>query len=81
MTEDAESDPRQQIIDAKALALAGCPLARQAIDLLVAQGSFTEYGLLAGHTTAVDDDGPSDGLVGGVGVISGHPRVIAAHDW
>ena len=43
MTEDAESDPRQQIIDAKALALAGCPLARQAIDLLVDQGSFTEY--------------------------------------
>ena len=81
MTEDAESDPRQQIIDAKALALAGCPLARQAIDLLVDQGSFTEYGLLAGHTTAVDDDGPSDGLVGGVGDISGHPTVIAAHDW
>ena len=80
MSDAPEADQRQQIIDARLRALAGCPNARKAIDLLADQHSFTEYGLLAGHTTAVDDDGPSDGVVGGVCDINGHPTVIAAHD-
>ncbi len=80
MTEASEADPRQQIIDARKRSLAGCPNARNAIDLLADTKSFTEYGLLAGRTTAVDDDGPSDGVVGGVCDIDGRPVVIAAHD-
>ena len=80
MSEAPEADPRQQIIDARKRSLAGCPNARNAIDLLADTNSFTEYGLLAGHTTAVDDDGPSDGVVGGVCDINGHPVVVAAHD-
>lgn len=73
-------DPRQQIIDARADAWAGCPRARPRIEGLVDPGSFVEYGLLAGRTSDVDDDGPSDGLVGGVGEIDGHPVVTAALD-
>jgi acetyl-CoA carboxylase carboxyltransferase component len=80
VTDSADIDPRQQIIAARARALAGCPTARKAIELLADQKSFTEYGLLAGRTTAVDDDGSSDGLVGGVCDIDGQPVVVAAHD-
>ena len=80
MTDAADIDPRQQIIAARARALAGCPTARKAIELLADSESFTEYGLLAGRTTSVDDDGPSDGLVGGVCDIGGRPAVVAAHD-
>ena len=80
MSDAPASDPRQQIIDARERSLAGCSNARNAIDLLADTNSFTEYGLLAGHTTAVDDDGPSDGVVGGVCDIDGHPVVVAAHD-
>jgi acetyl-CoA carboxylase carboxyltransferase component len=80
VTDAADIDPRQQIIAARARALAGCPTARKAIELLADSESFTEYGLLAGRTTSVDDDGPSDGLVGGVCDIGGQPAVVAAHD-
>ncbi len=80
MSEASGTDPRQQIIDARKRSLAGCSNARNAIDLLADANSFTEYGLLAGHTTAVEDDGPSDGVVGGVCNIDGQPVVIAAHD-
>ena len=80
MTDAADTDPRQQIITARARALAGCPTARKAIELLADPKSFTEYGLLAGRTTSVDDDGSSDGLVGGVCDIEGQPVIVAAHD-
>ena len=80
MTESPESDPRDQILAARARALNGCVSARQTIGLLADEGSFTEYGLLAGRTTSVEDDGPSDGLVSGICEISGHPVVVAAHD-
>jgi len=80
MSDAPEADPRQQIIDARKRSLDGCSNARNAIALLADTNSFTEYGLLAGHTTAVDDDGPSDGVVGGVCDIDGHPVVVAAHD-
>ncbi|MED5541149.1 MAG: carboxyl transferase domain-containing protein [Actinomycetota bacterium] len=80
MTDAADIDPRQQIITARARALAGCPTARKAIELLADPKSFTEYGLLAGRTTSVDDDSSSDGLVGGVCDIEGQPVIVAAHD-
>ena len=80
MTDASDTDPRQQIIAARVRALTGCPTARKAIDLLADTGSFTEYGLLAGRTTSVDDDGSSDGIVGGVCDIGGRPVVVAAHD-
>ena len=80
MTDASESDPRNQIIAARARALSGCTSARHSIELLADAESFTEYGLLAGRTTSIEDDGPSDGLVGGVCEISGHPVVVAAHD-
>jgi acetyl-CoA carboxylase carboxyltransferase component len=80
VTDAADTDPRQQIITARARALAGCPTARKAIELLADPKSFTEYGLLAGRTTSVDDDGSSDGLVGGVCDIEGQPVIVAAHD-
>ena len=80
MTDASESDPRNQIIAARARALSGCTSARNSIELLADAESFTEYGLLAGRTTSIEDDGPSDGLVGGVCEISGHPVVVAAHD-
>ena len=66
MADTSDVDPQQQIIAARARALTGCLSARSAIDLLADNESFTEYGLLAGRTTSVDDDGPSDGIVGGV---------------
>ena len=80
MADTSDVDPRQQIIAARERALTGCLSARAAIDLLADNGSFTEYGLLAGRTTSVDDDGPSDGIVGGVCDIRGRPVVVAAHD-
>ena len=80
MADTSDVDPRQQIIAARERALTGCLSARAAIDLLADNGSFTEYGVLAGRTTSVDDDGPSDGIVGGVCDIGGRPVVVAAHD-
>ena len=47
---------------------------------LLDDGSLVEYGPLAGRTSAVDDDGPADGLVGGVGELDGHPVVAASYD-
>lgn len=73
-------DPRQQILDAREDAYEGCQAARDRLDKLVDAGSFVEYGLLAGRTSDVDDDTPSDGLVGGVGDIDGSPVVVASFD-
>lgn len=70
----------QQILDARALASAGCPTARRRLAALLDEGSFVEYGPLAGRSSEVDDDGPADGLVGGVGEVDGHPVVAAAYD-
>ena len=69
-------DPRQQILDAREDAWAGCLAARGRIAALVDDGSLVEYGLLAGRTSDVDDDAPSDGMAGGVGEIDGHPTVV-----
>jgi acetyl-CoA carboxylase carboxyltransferase component len=73
-------DPRQQILDVRQDALAGCPVARNRINTLLDGGSFVEYGLLAGRTSDVDDDAPADGLVGGVGEVDAHPVVAASYD-
>jgi acetyl-CoA carboxylase carboxyltransferase component len=73
-------DPRQQVLDARAVALAGSPDARRRLARLLDPESLVEYGLLAGRTSDVDDDAPSDGLVGGVGEIGGHPVVAASYD-
>jgi acetyl-CoA carboxylase carboxyltransferase component len=73
-------DPRQQILDARAEALASARNARRRLDLLFTPGTFTEYGLLAGRTSDVHDDAPSDGLVGGVGEVDGFTVVAASHD-
>ncbi|MEC9059255.1 MAG: hypothetical protein VX410_06945, partial [Actinomycetota bacterium] len=80
MSEAPEADPRQQIIDARKRSLAGCSNARHAIDLLDDTNSFTEFGLLACHTTAVDEDGPCDGVVCGICDIDCNPALIAAPD-
>ena len=73
-------DPRQQILDAREDAYAGCINARRRINALLDDGSFVEYGLLAGRTSDVDDDVPSDGLVGGVGEIDGNTVIAASFD-
>lgn len=80
----------QQILDARARALNGCPAARRRLAALFdhpadltdsdSSGGFVEYGLLAGRTSDVEDDVPSDGLVGGVGEIGGRAVVAASYD-
>ena len=69
-----------QILDARSAALAGCADARRRIAALVDDGSFVEYGPLAGRTSGVEDSAPADGLVAGVGAIDGHAVVAAAYD-
>lgn len=69
-----------QIIDAHASARAGCPDARRRLAALLDESSLVEYGPLAGRTSGVEDDGPADGLVGGVGELDGHPVVAASYD-
>src|SRR3954452_10209507 len=70
----------QQILDARAVAAAGCPDARRRLDALLDPDSFVEYGPLAGRTSDVEDTGVADGLVGGVGELHGHPVVAASYD-
>jgi len=72
-------DPRQQIIDARVDALTGAVSARERLVRLFDEGSFSEYGLLAGRTSDVEDDAPADALVGGVGETAGLPVVAAAY--
>ncbi|MGD9755637.1 MAG: carboxyl transferase domain-containing protein [Acidimicrobiia bacterium] len=69
-----------QIVTARAAAAAGCPAARHRLDALFDHGTFTEYGPLAGRSSDVEDDGPADGLVGGVGELGGRPVVAASYD-
>ena len=69
-----------QITEAHAAARAGCPDARRRLARLLDEDSLVEYGPLAGRTSNVDDDGPADGLVGGVGELDGHPVVAASYD-
>lgn len=54
--------------------------ARERLDLLVDEGSFVEYGVLAGETAAPDDDAHADGLVAGVGRLDGRPLLVASYD-
>ncbi|MGD8415614.1 MAG: carboxyl transferase domain-containing protein [Pseudomonadales bacterium] len=67
--------------DALAAIRAGGRLtARERVDTLIDPGSFVEYGVLAGRTSAADDDSPADGLVCGGAMVDGQPVVVAASD-
>jgi acetyl-CoA carboxylase carboxyltransferase component len=59
--------------------------ARERIDLLVDEGSFTEMGLLAGphysQAAMAGKDAPADGVVTGVGKVDGRLVAIAAYDF
>lgn len=59
---------------------AGRLTARERVDALVDEGSFVEYGQLAGETPSPDDDAHADGLVAGTGRLHGHPIVVASYD-
>jgi acetyl-CoA carboxylase carboxyltransferase component len=50
--------------------------ARQRIALTVDDGSFVEYGILAG-----DEDEPAAGIVGGLATLFGKPIVVASYDY
>ena len=67
--------------DAVAAARArGALTARERVTLLTDAGSFVEYGMLAGRTSAADDNSPADGLVCGSATVHGLPVVVAASD-
>jgi acetyl-CoA carboxylase carboxyltransferase component len=83
----------QQIIDARraasddgrpeavaAVHASGSLTARERVDALVDAGSFVEYGVLAGATSAAADDAAADGLVAGAAEVDGVPVVVAAYD-
>ncbi len=54
--------------------------ARQRIALLVDEGSFREYGVLAEGDPDSPGAAPADGLVGGVATIDGQPAVVMSYD-
>jgi acetyl-CoA carboxylase carboxyltransferase component len=81
LAEDIEEvDALEQILEARSGALAECAEARARITALLDPETFSEYGVLAGRTSTVDDDAPADGLVGGVGEVNGHTVVTASYD-
>ena len=53
---------------------------RERMTALFDAASFIEYGALAGATTQPDDDAFADGLIGGVGLVHGHPVAGASYD-
>lgn len=59
-------------------------IARERVDLLLDDGSFDEWGVLAHHQETHPDmvhrETPADGLVAGTGTIDGRPVVVAADD-
>lgn len=77
-------DARRRVDEADATAARelddGRLTARQRITTLFDDATFTEHGVLAGRSAAVDDDAPADGLVGGIGRVDGRPAVAAAFD-
>lgn len=58
----------------------GCLTARECVSTLVDEGSFVEYGILAGRTTADDDSCAADGLICGGAEVNGLPVMLAASD-
>ena len=75
-----EENPNEQVLAARRTAAAGAVNARRRLSQLLDTASFVEYGPLAGRTSEVDDDGPADGLVGGIGSIDGHSVVAASYE-
>ncbi|MGH1493756.1 MAG: acyl-CoA carboxylase subunit beta [Acidimicrobiales bacterium] len=59
---------------------AGRLTARERIAALVDEGSFIEYGQLAGESPALDDEASADGLVAGSGRLDGAPFLVASYD-
>ena len=59
---------------------AGRLTARERIAALVDDGSFSEYGQLAGETPDPADEAHADGLVAGTGRLDGNPIVVASYD-
>jgi acetyl-CoA carboxylase carboxyltransferase component len=59
--------------------------ARERVQLLFDEGSFSEYGVLATHQSAMPDMKdkvtPADGVITGVGLINGRPACVAAYDF
>jgi acetyl-CoA carboxylase carboxyltransferase component len=54
--------------------------ARERISVLVDEGSFIEYGVLAEGDPDSPGAAPADGLVGGVATIGGAPAVVMSYD-
>lgn len=54
--------------------------ARERIAVLVDDGSFVEYGVLAEGNPDAPGAAPADGLVGGVATIGGQPAVVMSYD-
>jgi acetyl-CoA carboxylase carboxyltransferase component len=54
--------------------------ARERIDLLVDDGSFLEYGVLAEASAEFPGEGPADGMVCGVATLEDSPVVVVAID-
>ena len=54
--------------------------ARERLAALFDEGSFIEYGALAGATTQPEDESYADGLVAGAGLVFGQPVVGASYD-
>lgn len=53
---------------------------RERVDALCDAGSFVEYGILAGRTSASADTDAADGLICGAGTVAGSPMLVAASD-
>ena len=60
---------------------AGRGTARERLATLLDQGSFIEYGVLAGATSSVEDSAAADGLVAGTGLVFGKPVAAASYDY
>ena len=64
---------------------AGKLTARERIDLLLDPGSFEEFGILADHASRrealTDVSAPADGVVTGVGTVSGRVTFVLAEDF
>lgn len=74
----AEDGSRPAMVEA--IHAQGRLTARERVAALVDQGSFIEYGKLAGETSHPDDDAHADGLVAGVGQLDSQPIVVASYD-
>ncbi len=91
--EPMDEDIIQEVLDARARAMDDTRpeavakvhakdkfTARERIDMVLDEGSFVEYGVLAIPANK-SMTGPADGLVQGFGTVDGHPVGIASYDY